>query len=59
MTDEALAAFDASHRCACGKIVVARKAKVSRESGICHCHAGSALPVKASYSFFACLSGSD
>ena len=38
-TAEAVAAFDATWRCVCGKIVVARKAEIARSLGICQCHA--------------------
>lgn len=36
-----LARFDAAHRCACGKIVVARKAALASRAGACQCHAGT------------------
>jgi hypothetical protein len=36
---DALAAFDTKHRCCCGKIVVAEKARSAHELGRCQCHA--------------------
>ena len=38
VSDEELQRFDQAHRCACGKIVVERKARRAKEMGACCCH---------------------
>jgi len=42
---EGLEAFDAKHKCTCGKIVKATMARVAAESGRCRCHAHNTTSV--------------